>query len=284
MFALDTGALLSALVVLLVAVFAYYHTRQYWPAWEQKEGKEERFGRLAGQWPLLYQVSGAVAVFVTFFTYVHMAPLGVGVQSYASLVVGIITFFMVFMGWTDLYTMKAPREMAAVCLWFIIPLGLTGVILGQYALPNQEFISFFYQNPYLDHWVQFIAYLFVLALIHMFVPSNQLGDGDVKALWIVGFGLEPLVGFIPAAYFWGFAAVIQVLSLFIFAPLFGWGKVVHDPMKKSRMAINRLVSRLFRTKRELIPAYNSRATPLLPAIGLASVAGTLLLTGFTLVI
>ena len=269
MLLLDTGALLCSLFVALVAVASYYIIREHIPAWEKRG-----FERLSGWWPTVFHVSGAVGTFVAFMAYVRTEGQGVGVQTYASLVLGIFAFFMTFMGWTDLYTMKAPTEMAHLGFALTAPLGVLALILGEHALP-EYWLSFFMGNFALDHWVQTLIFMALMALAWRYVPDNQLGAADVRGLFIAGIGITPLSGLFPTIYFLGAASFVQVLLLLVLAPLFGWGRPVEDPMKKSRMAVNHLWTRITGSKKELLHAWTSRATPLLPAIGFAFLVGGL---------
>jgi hypothetical protein len=284
MLSLDTGALGASLIVVLVAIAAYYLNRQHFLEWEtglDEDGKPRGYAKLAGQWPMLFQISGAVGAFAAFVAYVHTNGLGVGVQSYASLTVGIFAFFMTFMGWTDLYTMKAPKEMSNMCFWLLAPLGLVGTALSNSALPHLP-LPFFFSNPYADHWVQLVLTLFLFGGLLYLVPGILLGFGDVIALFIAIFAFGPMVGFFPVLWLFGFAAVVQTLLLFIFAPLFGWGVKVEDPLKKYRLKINALWTRLTKSQKELIRPYNSRMAPLLPAIGFAYVLGGIFVPGIVI--
>jgi prepilin signal peptidase PulO-like enzyme (type II secretory pathway) len=160
---------------------------------------------------------------------------------YAMVLLGVISYVLIFSTITDIIVHKAPKEVARYGIY--ISLVVSGLaIFDQFwnktgGLVNPETLRLF---PFVDTiWeAQLYTVLAWLAvpLILILVSRGGLGMADVRLLILVGVGLSWWVGLMNMLVAFFIANVLQVLA-FIPGQKLNWGRMIERPNGKSRRAI-----------------------------------------------
>jgi len=238
-----------ALVLVVIHLGSFVSFKDVIPEWNYRG-----FGRFQNQWGRMFFTSGAISIVVAGLGYLRS-----DYNVFVALILGILAYVLSFSSWTDLYTRLAPREVINLGFYLIIPIALTGLILGQQnsvAIPADQML--FFSSATGDAWLQLGLFTLLPTIIFIFL-SRGIGFADIKAMWLLGFGLAWWVGIGHLIWFLLAASVLQLL-VSIPAKKLGWGE--YKPQPKS----------LFNPKGK-----DRLALPFLPALSVAFILGTLIL-------
>jgi hypothetical protein len=240
---LVTGTAFLAIVYIL----GYSYLKKEIPAWSLRG-----FGKLQNDWGFVYAMSVAVGYIASLAVYFNTDN-----NVYAMAMTGIFAAAGTAVGYSDAVTMKAPQEITDFAFRLLVPGAILGIAFN--LVPMQGYTFFqgfpFFLNPAVDATVQMLLFLVIPTIL---VFSN-MGFGDVRFLYIAGWGASWWMGINSFVYIFGAAAALQLVCSLVLGRIFNWGEM--RPQKKSWLNPK---------------GKERRATPFLPVLAITFIAGLVL--------
>lgn len=163
---------------------------------------------------------------------------------YLMLILGILSFVLIFSTITDVIVHKAPKEVARYGIYasmLVAGLAISDNIWNQSSLLNNIV------HPSILHLFPFastigeaqlytIGLWLLVPLLLLLVSRGGIGMADVRLLILAGISLSWWVGLMNMIVAFFIANLIQVLA-FIPGQKFNWGRMIERPNGKQRRAI-----------------------------------------------
>lgn len=246
---------------LIIVYFAsWFVLKPHFEAWNLRG-----FERFHDHWRQIFTGAGIISFLVSVYTYVAMIHSDQLVKhdaaGWITLTIGIMTFILCFVSYTDWFTRKAPDEMTSLGNYLFIPIAILGISLGNSKGVPPHLLPIIVSNIAADGWLQLGVWTALMVVLFV-AAGNGMGWADTKILFMVGFALSWWIGADYMIWFMIIACLLQLL-LAIPSHFFNWGAM--KPRKKS----------LFNPK-----GMPRRALPFLPVLSFTFIVGSIVVIQF----
>jgi hypothetical protein len=199
---------------------------------ETNEWEWRGFGRFKGQWGKIFFFSSlssiAVAGAALWKTWDPVTGTG---NFWVVLVLGVLAYVLSFAAWTDAHVSLAPSPITSLGNWLLFPIAIIGIITANSADNPMEVFqnSFLPMNLVLGAVINLLVWMLVPVLLFFFAGAG-MGWADIKALFMVGFGLAWWVGLDQMFWLMIISCTGQIV-VHQLAGVFHWGTL--KPQKRS---------------------------------------------------